>query len=200
MGHVCNPRCALRSHVSTNILYMFACNIILILGGYAPLLCRDWAITAKKVLLGRSFPAEPTQTLEFCMSNQKRTEFCRGEYLKPIVLQELVRGRPWVLEIYSHHKKRRGFFGLFLPVGKLKVWGRAYGWWKILHCWKIYASEVGTYICSYCCSPHLISSTPFLPKHRKILLKFVFCPSFHCAVMFFLSLVGPCVWRVKPGH
>lgn len=109
MGHVCNPRCALRSHISTNILCMFACNIILILRGYAPLLCRDRAITGKEVLLGRSFPAEPTQSLGFCMSNQKRTEFCRGEYLKPIVLEELVRGRPWVLEIYSHHKKRRGF-------------------------------------------------------------------------------------------
>lgn len=104
----------------------------------------------------------------------------------------LVRGRPWVLEIDSHHRKR--FFWPVPTCGETQSLRKGvYRWWKMLHCWKIYASEMWTYICSYCCSPHWLSSTPFLLKDRKILLKLIFYYSFHFALIFFfffcLSLV-----------
>lgn len=39
------------------------------------------------MLLRRLFPAEPTQSLGFGMSDQKRAEFYRSEYLKLIALE-----------------------------------------------------------------------------------------------------------------
>lgn len=191
LGHVCNPHCALCSQISANILCAFACNRMLDLGGYAPKLPLE--NEASQEVVSSWANLKPGVLHE----QPKKDWILQGWIFESECFRvTLGRRRPWVLEIYSHHSERR----VFLACSYL--WGNSkFAWWKILHCWKIYASEMGTSIFSYCCSPYLISSTPFLPEHRKILLKFIFCSSFHFTMMvFFLSLVGPWVWRVKAGH
>jgi len=49
-------------------------------------------------------------------------------------------------------------------------------------------------------SPHLISSTPFLPSTEKNTFKIHFLPFFSLCCDVSLSLIGPRVSGVKPGH
>lgn len=110
-----------------------------------------------------------------------------------------VRGKPQILEIYSHNKKRRVFPACSCLWGNSKFGEGLNGWWRIFRCWKVLCPRDGNlqFIFAFIADTRQGGIPSFdlkhsLPaKHRKILLKFIFCPSFHFAVMFLCLLSVP---------
>lgn len=147
----------------------------------------DWK---KKMLLRRSFQAAfhaaPTQRLGFCMSDR----VCRGEYLKRVVLEE---GESPEFQKSVPVKREEEFF----PAGSY-LWGDSKSGAGLTAGEKYSATgrflhpRGGNlrFIFAFIADTRRGGIPAFdlehsLPaKHRKILLKFIFWPSFHFALMF----------------
>lgn len=109
LGHVCNPHCALCSHIFGNILCMFSWNKILGLGGDSP------KLSLERKCLSEVVSSWANPKFGVLHEQPKKDWILQGWIFEADCLRlTLVRGRYWVLEIYSH-RKRGGFFCLFLP-------------------------------------------------------------------------------------